>query len=216
MGRSTTPVWLAIALLAATLVFGRLLPHGREGVLPAPLESFPSALGEWREGARDRWEPPARPRTASEALFRVYRNGTAPEVSLSIAYWKRQQPGEVAFTAKHAAPGREWVFVREDLARISTPSRWGSEFTVTRTLYKRGGERQLVTYWYIQPGRRAVGHRYWGRLYMLWDYVTRFRSDVAVIRVATRAHAGTLRNGFELHQAFLREALPALERYFAR
>lgn len=183
---------------------------------PAALVTFPSVLGEWQEAAAEGWEAPGHPRTASETLFRVYRNGSAPAVSLYVAYWRRQQPGEVAFTAKHAAPRRGWEFVREDLARIPAPSQWGPEVQVTRTVYSRRSESQLVSYWYIQPGRRVTGSRYWGRAYMLWDYITRLRSDVALVRLATSADPAAPWQSFEVHRAFIRAALPALERHFAR
>lgn len=214
MGRSSHPFWATLGLLVGTLALVRLLPPGREGALSASLETFPPAFGQWREVVPDGWDPPGRPPTASATLFRAYRNGSQPPVALYVAYWKRQEPGELAFTARRAAPGRGWDFVREDLVRLPAPSRWGPEVEVTRTLYERRGERQLVTYWYIQPGRRTIGSRYWGRAWMLWDYLVGRRSDVALIRVATSADRTAPWGSFELHRAFIREALPALERHF--
>ena len=214
MGRPTAPYWFALGILVLPLAGLRLAPLGWDVGLPSPLETFPATLGEWREGPTMGWEPPALPETTRELLFRTYARGGEPPVSLYIAYWRRQQPGEVAFTARHADPGRGWSFVREDLAHIPATSRWGPDFTVTRALYERAREGQLVTYWFIQPGRRAIGSRYWGRAYMLWDYLTRFRTDVALIRVASPANSGTASAAFESHKTFIRAALPALERLF--
>ena len=47
----------------------------------------------------------------------------------------------------------------------------------------KGEDRQLVLYWYQERGR-VVADEYWGKAYLVWDSVTRGRSDGALVRLS--------------------------------
>ena len=182
MGRSATPLWLTMILLGGTTVLSHALPEWRAGAPVASLSSFPASIAGWQEQGQAAWAAPERPRTATEVLFRVYADANGSTVSLYLAYWRRQDPSEVTFTAKHAAPGAGWSFVKERSAPIALTSH--EDLTVTQALYEHAGTRQCVSYLYVLPGRRTLGNRHWARLYMLRDYLTLSRSDALLVRVA--------------------------------
>ena len=57
-------------------------------------------------------------------------------------------------------------------------------FEVNRVIISRGGQRQLVYYWFEQRGRR-IANEYWMKWYLLVDALMRNRSDGALVRVTT-------------------------------
>ena len=68
----------------------------------------------------------------------------------------------------------------------------GNPVTVNRAIIEQGNERQLVYYWFRQRGRTMSSEldvKWW----LIWDGLTRHRSDGALVRLVTPApHGGSL------------------------
>ena len=64
---------------------------------------------------------------------------------------------------------------------VATPT--GRGVSVNRVLVSKGENRQLVLYWYQERGR-VVADEYWGKAYLVWDSMTRGRSDGALVRLS--------------------------------
>ena len=62
------------------------------------------------------------------------------------------------------------------------PGQPGAE--VNRVVVEKDFERQLILYWYQERGR-VVASEYAAKGYLVWDAMTRNRSDGALVRIST-------------------------------
>ena len=77
-------------------------------------------------------------------------------------------------------------------------------------LIERGGQRQLVYYWFEQRGRR-IANEYWMKWYLLVDALLRNRSDGALVRVTTAIEPlEAPENADQRLQDFMKLAVPRL------
>jgi len=75
-------------------------------------------------------------------------------------------------------------------------------------LIQKGVDQQLVLYWYHDRGR-VIASEYWAKGYMIWDSMTRNRTDGSLVRIIVPV-SGTPEEAFEVGVAFLKDMWPAL------
>ena len=68
------------------------------------------------------------------------------------------------------------------MVEITSPD--GSPFPANRYVVSKGGNRELVVYWFQAHGRE-VASEYWAKYYLVRDSVRLHRTDGSLIRVAT-------------------------------
>ncbi len=175
---------LAAALLAATATF----LHRRNGneIIAArqSLSSFPSALGDWK--GTDVPIPPDALKVLGpgDFLLRTYENEAEaePQVDLFLAYFPSQRAGDTIHSPKHCLPGAGWSPVASDRVTLNLPAH--SPFSANRYIIAKGGDRQLVLYWYLAHDR-AVASEYWAKFYLVADAMRMNRSDGSLVRFTT-------------------------------
>ena len=76
-----------------------------------------------------------------------------------------------------------------------------------------GDERELMYYWFPQRGRDITSD-YLLKWYLLWDAITRDRTDGALVRLIVPLPRGaSVAEGDKQLTAFARAFVPALPRY---
>ena len=85
---------------------------------------------------------------------------------------------------------------------------------LNRAIIERNGSKQLVYYWYEERGR-SIASEYWSKWYLLFDAITKNRSDGALVRLITanisRANLSVTRISRLL--LFMQDLLPHLGGY---
>ena len=202
-----TVVWLAILMLAGANGVMLLGARASERTLRADLSRLPGEVAGWKGGpalpARE-----VRDLGGDDVLSRGYVRDTGEPLWLYIGFWRSQRAGQpVALSPLRAHPGPEWKVVSSTVAWI-TGEDGGPRRPVRQVIYQRFGERQAVTYWYVQGGGRVVTDWYVGRLAMVWDAVRWGRSDVALIRLATPLRGGEAAPVLEDQRRFAEHIAP--------
>lgn len=85
----------------------------------------------------------------------------------------------------------------------------GSSFPAKRYVVSKGGQRQLVLYWFQAHGR-AVASEYWAKYYLMYDSIRMNRSDGALVRLMTPMFDGETPDTAQNDEAWF--AVPALAR----
>ncbi len=110
-----------------------------------------------------------------------YQQPQAPPVNLYIAYYRSQRKGQSAHSPQSCIPGGGWEIGTIDTVQLKAS---GDQAPANRALIQKGDQRQLVLYWFKQRDR-VVANEYLVKLYVLWDAMTRQRTDGALIRLTT-------------------------------
>lgn len=110
-----------------------------------------------------------------------YQEPQSPAVNLYMAYYRSQRKGQSAHSPQSCIPGGGWEIGTIDTMQLGLS---GDHAPANRVLIQKGDQRQLVLYWFKQRDR-VLANEYLVKLYVLWDAMTRQRTDGALIRLTT-------------------------------
>ena len=197
-GAKPWPIVLALIMMGGA--WGLLA--ARSGAEPSlvrkPFAEFPLSLQGWR--GRDleieervleilnpsdyvmrAYVPPAERQSTAGALEGQTRQAAAP-VWLYVSYYGSQRTGANYHSPKACLPGGGWQFTSARAVTGAVPGAPGSE--INRVVVEKGFDRQMILYWYQERGR-VVASEYAAKGYLIWDAMTRNRSDGALVRIST-------------------------------
>jgi EpsI family protein len=144
--------------------------------------SYPQELGLW-SGQRDYLNPAhLKSLKLSDYLMMNYSEQPGYPVNYYVAYYDSQQKGRSAHSPKSCMPGDGWEMTSFERTEIVLSDNFS--LPVNRTLIRKGNQTSLVYYWFQQRGR-FLNNEYLVKFYLLWDSITKGRTDGAMVRVTT-------------------------------
>lgn len=212
--RSYARVFAALLLLASTALF--LQARSRKEVFPPrlPLSSFPRQLGAWSGDDIEIQQDVLNVLGPGDFLLRVYRNNgdkRLPYNDIFVAYFPSQRTGDTIHSPKNCLPGAGWTPIESGRIDLSIPGH--APFAVNRYVIAKGGDRQLVLYWYLAHNR-AVASEYWAKVYLVTDSIRMNRSDGSLVRLTTRMLPGeSLDAAMDRLTPFAAQVVPLLNQY---
>lgn len=218
--------WLRILIVAALLAGAGLFLRSRgqaENLPPrGPLASFPLQLGPWRGREVVIPQYALDVLGAGEFVERNFtRDSNEPFVDLFIAYFPSQRMGSTIHSPQNCLPGSGWTPVESTRLTLPLPpgpngARPGGNIVVNRYMLSKGLDKMLVLYWYQAHGR-VIASEYWAKFFLVADAIAMNRSDGALVRVMTPVgQNASAESAQERGIAFLRAAIPVLDRYIPR
>lgn len=180
--------WVVFLLLAGCLTTLKLRGDTDRVPPTPPLSLMPETIGGWTAQ-----EVPLDSETLSvlgdgRFLNRVYTqlgpDGrlAQPPVSLFIGYFPTQRSGQSIHSPQNCLPGAGWAFLSSKVIQLPTAN--GRPYPVGEYVIGKGGEKQMVLYWYLAHGR-SIANDYVAKAYMMLDAVRWNRTDGALVRVVT-------------------------------
>jgi len=212
------PLVIASLILAGTLGLLQSLSHGE--LIPAKksFSDFPMTLVErWQGKELSLEENVLDILKVSDYLMRVYKPipqhpGTGESsplvpVSLYIGYYESQRTGATYHSPKNCLPGAGWSFAQTSMVSVPIADT-GQSILINKVLIEKGIDKQLVLYWYHDRGR-VIASEYWAKGYMIWDSMTKNRTDGSLVRIIVPV-SSTPEEAFEVGLTFLNDMWPAL------
>ena len=201
--------WVGLVLLGLA-VAGAVAVSGRVEEIPQRVgfESFPLTLDGWR-GHTERLDTIVLDELKlDDYIMADYRNADAATINFYVAYYGSQRSGAAAHSPRSCLPGGGWRIESHTQVAIEPGS-----IPVNRFVIRKGEYRQLVYYWFKQRDR-IITNEFAVKGYLLWDALTRNRSDGALVRLTTLMQPGeNIERGDERLRAFAALAVPELEEY---
>ncbi len=205
---------------AALLMFGTaagLQAHLHNEYLPprVPLTAMPLQIDGWMGTDVPIDDETRKILGNGEFLLRDYvDSGKTQEINLYIAYFPTQRSNDTPHSPNHCLPGAGWVPTSKGIIRLTRPD--GSSVLVNREEVTRGGERQLMLYWYQAHGR-VVASDYRNKYYLVKDAIRMNRSDGSMVRLMTPMFEGESTEGAQARMMTLgSQILPMLDNYIPR
>jgi len=198
-----------LTIVAATLA---AQAHERSEIQPPrdAFVDFPLQLGGWQGQRSAMGAVYLDQLKLSDYLYATYQRPADLPVNVWVAYYDSQRKGDSTHSPASCLPGGGWQF--QTLARYTLDLN-GSRLTVNRAVILHGDQRELMYYWFPQRGRDLTSE-YLLKWYLLWDAMTRDRTDGALVRLITPLPPGTsAATGDQQLTAFARAFVPELPRY---
>ena len=158
--------------------------HGEPVPLRQPLGQLPMSMDGWLGQ-----DNPLKTRIVSalgvsDYINRAYLSSGEQPVDLYVGYYRSQRTGETIHSPKNCLPGAGWEPVRA--GRLTIPMATAPAIIVNEYLVEKGPAQYLVFYWYQSHGR-VIASEYSGKAWLVFDAITRNRTDAALVRVLTPA-----------------------------
>lgn len=197
-----------IIVLVAGALAG-MAASDRAEIVPSRTQfaEFPATLGEWH-GQSDALESVVLDvLKLDDYLLSDYRNRDGYSVNMYVAYYGSQRSGASTHSPRTCLPGGGWRI--DSHTHIELPN----GIRANRFLITMGDNRQLVYYWFKQRDR-IITDEFAVKWYMLWDSLTRNRTDGALLRLTTVLQPGEeVGAGDARLRAFAQEVVPHLTKY---
>ena len=211
--RVPRPFVAAAAVVLLGAVAGTAVPTPSVMALPrTSFDVFPSAIGDWT-GRREALEPIYLDALRLDDYAQVnYRNASGAQINFYSAYYQTQDSTREVHSPHDCIPGGGWQITR--MERREFPAVGGrAAFPFNRAIIQLGGNRQIVYYWFQERGRYLT-NEYVVRWYLLWDALTRHRSDGALVRFVAPFPQGAKETEVDASiQSLANQIVPTLGRY---
>lgn len=200
---------VTVGTLVAGIVLLHAVSHGEPTPLRQPLGQLPMVMDGW-QGQNDPLEDRiVRALGVSDYLKRTYLNSGGQPVDLYVGYYQSQRTGETIHSPKNCLPGAGWEPVRAGYLTI--PLAAMPAIVVNEYLVEKRPAQYLVLYWYQAHGR-VIASEYRGKAWLVFDAITRNRTDEALVRVITPTRGGE--NQARAHAVeFVQALYPRLSRF---
>ena len=175
---------------------------------------FPRNAGEW-SGTPQLLDPTIEAvLKADDYVEMTYAApGEAAAVNFFTAWYERQTDGQGLHSPEVCLPVGGWEIFSLDLHRVSMPDTVYGSFEINRAVIQKGLSKQLVYYWFEQRGRRMTND-FAAKLTVVWDSLTRGRTDGALVRYITPILDGEPEEAADARiQRLMTETLPRLPRF---
>ena len=204
-------------IAAATVAVTVAAPQSSEETAPGrlSLDLFPMHIDDWAGRANELESVYVNILRMTEYLLADYRSAEqAAGVNLFVAYYESQREGIAPHSPQHCIPGDGWEIVSFDNREMPDGIvAAGGPSEVNRALITRNGIDQVVYYWFDQRGRRLTSAHSL-KFFVLWDVLTRGRSDGALVRLISPIRPGESAADAEGRlMAFMEDAMPAFPQY---
>ena len=201
-------LWACLLLICATMLVGPLT-SSRSEIVPerSRFVTFPTKIGSWQGNAL-LLEPQVEQVLAlDDYLLSDYSNSEGKIVNLYSAYYASQRTGKIPHSPLDCIPGDGWSITKFERTNFD------ENHPVNRAVIERNGFRQLVYYWYEERGQR-ITIEYWSKWYLLYDAITKNRSDGALVRLTTALRPGELERDADARlQLFIRDLGSTLDKF---
>ncbi|NOT85614.1 MAG: EpsI family protein [Methylococcaceae bacterium] len=135
-------------------------------------------------------------------------------VNFYVAYYNSQQTADSAHSPKTCIPGDGWQvgdFEQKAIPALKMPD--GQPLLVNRVVISKGESKQLVYYWFQQRGR-IITNEYLVKWFLLWDSLTKNRTDGALVRLVIPLNGTeSVEQGDQALEAFIQAGIPLLKEY---
>lgn len=180
----------------------RMFPKNYISPVETSLASFPMQIDKWR-GQKYSLSPKIlNALWADEYVSAYYYREDLPGViHLFIPYYSYQTTRHTAHAPQSCLLGSGWVIISSGEWRLEVEP--GKVIPVRYMRMRKGQQQLLATYFFFQRGR-VITSPWWNKFYLLWDGITRRRTDGALVRVEMQLASG---QSFEEAEGELREFL---------
>lgn len=204
---------VALLLIGITLALSAQVEFRERVPIGQPLEGFPLTLADWT-GTRGKLEDEyLKALQFSDYTLIDYRRGVDEAINFYVAYYETQRKGESIHSPETCLLGGGWVFKEKGRLELPLSGEPGRAIAVNRVVMETPGSAMLGYFWFPQRGR-ILTSAVELKLYTFWDALTRQRTDGALVRVLTPIRSQEPVATAEARlQAFVREAVPALDRF---
>ncbi len=173
------------------VAFASTLMVDREEITPsrAMFIDFPRQIGGWAGTAMALEKQYIDTLRFDDYLLVDFRSDKGQSAMFYAAYYQSQRKGQSVHSPQSCLPGGGWEILSMTGVDVPSSHRMDRPLHINRAVIQKSHQKQVVWYWFKQRDR-ILSNEYWVKFYLLWDAVSRGRTDGALIRVSSIVEPG--------------------------
>jgi EpsI family protein len=176
------------------------------------LSRFPKAIRDWKViREQSIGEASMAVLQVDDYIMRNYSNSKGDILGLYIGYFRHQREGKQIHSPRQCLPGAGWYIVESKEISLHPKAHKSEKASINFYLMGKGDQQQLFLWWYHARGR-IYANEYLNKLLMIWDAITKNRTDAALVRVHMQVNAD-LNRTLETEIEFIKLIAPMLTDY---
>ncbi len=213
------PVIVAVVMLMSAWGSLQVLSHGEPVLAKKRFAEFPLTIAERWQGKEFGLEQNILDvLKLSDYMMRGYvlqpggtgqREGKSAPVWLYVGFYQSQRTGSTYHSPQNCLPGAGWQFVEAE--QVAVPIQGAGFLTINKVLIQKGLDKQVILYWYQDRGR-VIASEYVAKGYLIWDAMTKNRTDGALVRISVPV-TSTADQAYQQAVAFFQDIWPVLQDY---
>ena len=144
--------------------------------------ALPYEFNGWEKEIKPMDPSVAQTLAADDSIVMNVRSPSDEVFNIYMSYLDAQRDGRSWHSPRQCIPGGGWQITKHDIVKGKSPT--GEKRVYNRLVIQNRNHRQLVYYWYDQRGRKFA-NEFVMKFWLMFDAVTRKRSDGAMVRVLT-------------------------------
>lgn len=213
------PIIVAVLMLAGTWALLESRAQGEPILSRKPFAEFPLTIADrWRGVEHGIDEKTLKVLKVTDYMMRTYvpkpaaggpsesDRGTRTPIGLYVGYYQSQRTGATYHSPKNCLPGAGWQFAESGQVTVPVPGM--APITVNKVLIEKGLDKQVIFYWYQDRGR-IIPSEYWAKGFMVWDAMTRNRTDGSLVRISVSVDK-SVEQAYAEGLEFLQQFVPLL------
>ncbi|TKB65791.1 MAG: VPLPA-CTERM-specific exosortase XrtD [Nitrospira sp.] len=204
----------SVAVLVPVAFASTLLVE-REEIVPsrAMFIDFPKQIDGWAGTSMALEKQYIDTLRFDDYLLVEFRSDKGQSATFYAAYYQSQRKGQSVHSPQSCLPGGGWEIL--SMTGVDVPARngMGRPLHINRAVIQKDHQKQVVWYWFKQRDR-ILSNEYLVKFYLLWDAVSRGRTDGALIRMSSVVGPGDTETMVDQRLGQLVSAVePELNRY---
>ncbi len=196
---------ISTILLILTICMGIYFSRTEASLERSSFDVFPGVLGEWTMiNESTIGESSMKVLLVDDYTMREYRNGT-DVIGVYLGYYLNQREGKQVHSPRQCLPGAGWTLVEKKIIPLKIKGVDQKNTKINYQLMGKGDSKRLFLWWY--HGRnRIYANEYLNKLYLMFDAVTKNRTDGALVRLDMFVEGDvemTLKKQFEFIDLFI-------------
>jgi exosortase D (VPLPA-CTERM-specific) len=152
-----------------------------------PFIDFPMALSGW-EGKPHKMESDyIEFLKFDDYILADFRSEEGAPINFYSAWYNSQKKGQSSHSPRTCIPGGGWEMT--SLTQMKVSDQGSRPLIVNRAIIQKGEQKEVVYYWFQQRGR-VMTNEYLVKFYLLWDALTKNRTDGALVRLVSAVYPG--------------------------
>jgi len=163
----------------------------REEIVPArqPLLNFPMQVQQWQGNTFPLEREYIDALRFDDYVLADYHIAGGSSVNFYVAYYASQRKGQSAHSPRTCIPGGGWEITSLRTMEAPTNDAATASLHVNRLVIQKADAKQIVYYWFKQRDR-IVTNEYLVKWFLMWDALTKQRTDGALIRLSAAVQPG--------------------------
>lgn len=198
-----------MALVAAGLFF---TPGIENAPIPPKFLTFPKQITEWKGEETFFGDRIYEALGVDDSVLINYSQDDGKTVEMFVGFYNSQREGDLIHSPQNCLPGGGWRIVQVNTEMLCVPGNTPENIKVVKLVLEQGIQQLVLLYWFQSRGR-YIHSEYWQKFYLVWDAVTKNRTDGSFVRLI----APVGKNGVDYTTAYIKSfaetLIPILNNY---